>query len=132
MPSDWKRRPTPWKRASGATMSASGTPTARQAAIAASAFSTLWRPGTGSVKRTSSTVKAAPRGSSATSAPRTSAPAAEAEHGGALGERREVRGLPHHERLARARARNVANIAATSSISRWSRCRFSTTPTAGS
>src|SRR5436309_2691581 len=51
-PSDWKRRPTPWNRASGGIIAASSTPTAPQAATAASAFSTLWRPGTGRLNRT--------------------------------------------------------------------------------
>src|SRR6185437_3317624 len=43
-----KRRFTPWKRSNPAAIFSSGIPSSIAAAIAASAFWTLWRPGIGS------------------------------------------------------------------------------------
>ena len=128
---DWKRRPTPWKRASGSTISAGSTPSARQAAIAASALATLWRPGTGRPKPTPATVKRLASGSSPTSSPRTSAPGPKPNTLAPAASAARLASSPATN-ASRVRRRKVANIPLTSSISRWSRCRLSTTPTAGS
>jgi hypothetical protein len=109
---DWKRRPTPWNLASGSTIAAGSMPAAAQAAIAASAFSTLWRPGTGSVKRRPDVENGcrpapAPGPRRAPRDPRRSRSAARPREG------RQVRALADHH-ASRVRAAKVANIAATS------------------
>src|SRR6185369_7491531 len=85
VPSDWNRRATPLNRDNGSTISSSRTPNAWQAAIAPSAFSTLCRPGTGSVKCTPFTWKRV-----------------ESDHERALREIRRDALLPAHEPLAGA------------------------------
>ncbi len=94
-------------------MATGATPTAAHAAIAASAFSTLWRPGTGSVKRCPSAENALDDGSSPIAVPRTPACSlkpkvrAPSANGSRLG-------ASPSTSASRVREAKVANIAATS------------------
>ncbi len=129
-PRIWKRRATPTNRWRGPVMDSSGTPTARHAAMAASAFSMLWRPGTESSKRVVPMRKAHPSGVSTRSSaqswasfpkPKIVAPSRNSRRFSASPTMKDSATCP----------RKVRNMPATTSISLWSFCRFSTTPTAG-
>ena len=92
----------PEKRDSGATISASGTSTARHAAIAASAFMTLCAPGTGISNIVSSTRKRLDCGLERDLFAAHICARAQAEAQAPAGERIEILVVAHDQRLARA------------------------------
>jgi len=94
---------------SGATISSNGTPTARQAAIAASALATLCAPGTGSSNAVSATRKRLEAGPSSTSSPRVCARALKPNLWAPPAKGSRFSASPTTS-VSRARARNVANI----------------------